>query len=468
MGKKASYVAIPAVPEALLQRLVVVVRVMSGLQSVSDGARTLGLSRNHFQTVLHRGLEGLIRGLEMKPAGRRARPAGQAALERELKRLTRQNARLEKRVAATEQLLTVASGLLHGRVRPRPSLRRTKASRDEGSEDPDPARRKVLAGVETMRALGVNAALAAAVAGVHPATVRRWRVRARNPAPVSRVRPVRCVPTEVVAQASTLVRSLRGQIGVEALRHAVPALTRRQAAWLKAEVLTRLERERKAGLVRVEVTQPGVLRAMDGVHYRAARGPLWALIAADGAVPYRTSVAVGRHYDAGLVARALAADLECHGAPIVYRLDRAKAHAAPQVRSVLARYEVLVLHGPPRCPRYYGQLERQNREHRAWDDALRGLDDDEAASCLQEMLEVVNERWPRRMLGWRTASQAWNARVPLDVDRRALCDEVNERATHIACSLAGRGQPADLAERLAIEQALEARGYLRRQRGGWC
>lgn len=28
-------------------------------------------------------------------------------------------------------------------------------------------------------------------------------------------------------------------------------------------------------------------------------------------------------------------------------------------------YAVLVLHGPPHHPRFYGQLERQNREHRA-------------------------------------------------------------------------------------------------------
>jgi hypothetical protein len=463
MARKASYEPSPAVPEAQLQRLLVVVEVLSGMKTVSEGARTLALSRNHFQTVLHRGLAGLMHGLEPKPAGRRARPAAQRAQAQEQKRLMRENTRLRKQVAATEQLLTLAGGLLKGRVRPTRAKRTTKARRDDsGDADPDPARR--LKEVEAMRALGVSARLAAAVAGVHPATVRRWRAP-RTIAPSTRAA---VVPPATAAHATAVVRSLQGQIGAVALQHAVPGLSRRQAAWLKGGVLAALERERKAGLIRIEVTQPGVLRAMDGVHCRGADGPFWALIAADGAVPYRTSVTAGTHYDEALVARALETDIQRNGAPLVYRLDRAKAHDAPRARAVLAAHEVLVLHGPPRCPRYYGQLERQNREHRAWDALLRVTPDDEVEMRLQEMLAAVNGMWPRRMLGWRTAQQAWDARATIATDRRALRDEVNERAAHIRCTLAVRGKPADLAERLAIEQALQARGYLRRRPGGWC
>jgi hypothetical protein len=465
MARKASYVPTPAVPEALMQRLLVVVEVLSGMKTVSEGARVLGLSRNHFQTVLHRGLDGLIQGLDLKPAGRRARSPAQQAQAREQKRLARENARLRKQVAATEQLLTLAGGLLKGRARPTRAKRTTKVHRDDGGDaDPDPTRR--LEEVEAMRALGVTARLTAAVAGVHPATVRRWRAR-RAPA-TAPAAPNHAVPPTVAAQATAVVRALQGQIGAVALQHAVPGLSRRQAAWLKGVTRTRLERERKAALTRIQVTQPGVLRAMDGVHYRGAEGPFWALIAADGAVPYRTSVTAGTHYDEALVVRALERDLARNGAPLVYRLDRAKAHDAPRARAVLAAHEVLVLHGPPRCPRYYGQLERQNREHRAWDAVVRTTPSDEIEARLQEMLNAVNSAWPRRMLAWRTTQQAWDARPALDVDRRALRDEVNERAARIARTLAVRGQPADLAERLAIEQALETRGYLRRLPGGWC
>lgn len=43
-----------------------------------------------------------------------------------------------------------------------------------------------------------------------------------------------------------------------------------------------------------------------------------------------------------------------------------------------------------------------------------------------------------------------------------------DRAARIARTLEGRGQPADMAERLAIEQTLTRMGYLRPEIGGWC
>lgn len=66
------------------------------------------------------------------------------------------------------------------------------------------------------------------------------------------------------------------------------------------------------------------------------------------------------------------------------------------------------------------------------------------------------------------AAEAWSTRAPLNIDRRALCEEVSERAERIRHHMQCRGKPADWAERLAIEQALETRGYLRKEMGGWC
>ena len=37
---------------------------------------------------------------------------------------------------------------------------------------------------------------------------------------------------------------------------------------------------------------------------------------------------------------------------------------------MLTHYQVLPLHGPPRHPYYSAKLERQNREHRAWQQRL--------------------------------------------------------------------------------------------------
>lgn len=464
MAKKR-YTPAPDVPPEVMQRLAVLVEVLAGMKSVSEGARALNLSRNHFQTLLHRGLAGMLQEVTPHAAGRPAKPEALANLEAELAKLRRENEKLKARVGSTERLLTIASELLKGRIQTTGRRRRTpKGTPDDEGGDNDPEPVRLLAGVDEMRRLGLTAMLAAAVAGVHEATVRRWRVGA----PCRRRRAAECAAPDAVMAARQVVRDLHGLVGAESLRRSVCGLSRRVASRIKALTLTEMERERQAALTRVTVTAPGILRGMDAMHLWGTEGRAYALIAADGAVPYRTSVTRGRRYDAKLVAAAVEKDLEQNGAPLVYRVDRARAHDAPEPRAVLEAHGVLVLHGPPHCPRYYGQLERQNREHRAWLNALptphwEGIED-----CLTEMLRGVNEVWRRRTLGWRTAAQVWATRPALTVDRQALRQEVNEWIARLAPAILNRGQPGDLAERLAIERTLVQHGWLHLQHGGWC
>jgi transposase len=475
MPRKKSYTPAPPVPPELMQRLALIVEVLAGMRTVSDAARALGISRNHFQTILHRGVTGLTDSITPKQAGRPARPREVAVLQAQIEKLKRENERLQDRVGSTERLLAAASGLLHGRIRPTGRQTRTLKTREstrEDNADPDPEAqmREALARVEEMRELGLSAPVAARVAGVHASTVRRWRARAQCNQPLVRrhassYAPVAC---ELKARAREIVRTLNGLVGAQSLARSVEGISRRQAARVKAETLIEMERARKAALRRITITTPGVLRGMDAMHLHSAEGRFYALFCADGAVPYRTSVKTGKHYDADFVARTLAADIEANGAPIVYRLDRARAHDAPAARALLEANEILVLHGPPRYPRFYGQLERQNREHRAWGETLKELGREELEPCLEKMLHGVNDVWKRRTLGWRTAAEAWNERPNLQIDRRALREEVQERTSRIARELECRGKPADLAERLAIEQALQSRGYLRQEIGGWC
>ena len=465
MAKK-SYTPAPAVPPEVMGRMAVIVEVLAGIKTVSEAARSLNLSRNHFQSILHKAVEGLIESASVKRAGRPAKPQMQSELEAEVTRLRRENAQLQARVESTDRLLEVASGLLQGRLRAR--IPKKKTLEKPGDADPEPER--VLAEVEEMRSLGLSAPLAAAVAGRHPATVRRWRARERNHLPLVRhaARTLVRIAPDTASRVAGIVRSLNGLVGADSLSHCVAGVSRRQAALVKAKTLTQMERERKGAATRISVSAPDVIRGMDGVHFRSADGPLWALFCADGAVPYRTGVVTGAHYDADFVAKALKQDLEANGAPIVYRFDRAAAHDAPAAKAVLAAYDVLVLHGPPRYPRFYGQHERQNREHRAWAELLQALSRDEIEPRLREMLGSVNGLWRRRKLDWKTAAEVWAARQPLSVDRKELREEVKERAAGIASQLERRGKPADLAERLAIEQVLERRGYLRKEVGGWC
>jgi hypothetical protein len=174
-------------------------------------------------------------------------------------------------------------------------------------------------------------------------------------------------------------------------------------------------------------------------------------------------------YDGDAVASALNADFERHGAPLVLRDDRARAHETAAVRAVLKRHAVLTLHGPARYPCFYGQLERQNREHRAWLAALNDPLGPSMQQLLDQMLYALNELWRRPTLQWQTAAEIWSARTPITIEtRRAFREEVFDRTRRIACTLNRRGQPADLVERLAIEQTLTNMGYLQQHIGGRC
>lgn len=115
MSKK-TYTALPVVPPALAARYETVMSVMSGALTVSEGARRLGLSRNHFQSLLHRALGSLIEELEPKSGGRPPMPARERELEVETGKLRLENERLQRRVETAERILGVASGLLQGRM----------------------------------------------------------------------------------------------------------------------------------------------------------------------------------------------------------------------------------------------------------------------------------------------------------------------------------------------------------------
>src|SRR5207248_2180268 len=105
--------------------------------------------------------------------------------------------------------------------------------------------------------------------------------------------------------------------------------------------------------------------------------------------------------------RLIKLDIDRNGAPLVYRLDRASSHRTALVAALLRAHQVLLLHGPAHYPQYYGQHERQNREHRGWLSWLDSMAADELHAASREMLDALNAGLPRASLGWRTAAQAW-------------------------------------------------------------
>lgn len=290
----------------------------------------------------------------------------------------------------------------------------------------------------------------ASALGVTPSTLRRWLTRVVAGEPIMRRRGgVRAaVSADAEASVRELVKIMHGLVGAAALAHSIEGVSRRTAAAIKQDTLREIERDRKRQTHHVGVMVIGALRGFDAMH--VANGLL--LSAGDATIPYRTTIRHTARYDERSVADLLDEDFALHGAPLVLRCDRARCHTAPDVMSVLERHGVLLLQGPPRYPQYYGQLERQNLEHRQWLGDQLVVDQ----PTLDVMKHALNAVWRRPTLNWATAQERWAERHPLDDEREALHDDVMQRARRLRAHVSD-----DLAMRLATEQALTERGLLK-------
>ena len=116
-----SYTPLPQVPPEMAERYRIVMEVLSGALTVSEGARKAGLSRNHFQSLLHRASAGIIEGLSPKESGRPKVPPAERKLQWETLRLKKENERLLQRAHVSDRLLGVATSLLHPKRKKTPS-----------------------------------------------------------------------------------------------------------------------------------------------------------------------------------------------------------------------------------------------------------------------------------------------------------------------------------------------------------
>ncbi len=469
MSKKKTYTPMPEVPETLRERFTVVMQVQSGAMTVSDGARKLGMSRNQFQSMMHKAMAGMIEAMTPKSPGRPAKPEAESKLKTESEKLRRENDKLKAQVGSTHQMLELVADIFNRRIDRAMSSRESKpkAKAKKETSPNDDAEDDLRALEELRQAHQLHTIIASALVGISAPTARRWRARQRCGAPLRRVGPRqhRQPPaSDRIASIDANVRALHGLIGADALRVA-HGVSRRQAADVKRATLIAMDRERIARAERVHVAAPGIVRGMDGMYVMTAHGVQWLLLFGDACVGYRTSAHVTTHYDSDAVAPAIDEDFARNGAPLVLRMDRARAQRTPQVNDVLARHRVLVLHGPPRHPGFYGQQERQNRDHRAWLEACAHPPTPADLPALKDrMCDALNGLWPQRRLGWKTPAQAWKDRLDVETVRDTFRSEVNR----LHDSFRRRDVPDDLAQRLAIEKALTQRGWLRREAGGWC
>lgn len=472
--RENGYVREPAVRQVLQERYRTVLMAITGEVTVTDGAKRLGMSRVRFQTLMHRGLAGLIGELTPKTPGRRPKPVEQSALERKMARLENENAKLRNRVELTEKLLGTAGDLLRGKLQlrarpPRPN--KTPEPGDPLSEEPDGLARYGLAASKELTEHFGSRARAATLLGVHPTTLRRWEqneseggllVKKRGPA--RRQRPT----ATALSHVEVLLRESKCKIGVEVLRQEESVFTRSELARIKEVLAAQLERDRVAAKQRVIVSRPGVIRGFDEMNVPTLDGTRHLYAFADGGVQYRTTMKLLEEYTGKRTAETTNEDFDRHGAPLVWRVDRAAQHETDDVLEVLRRHGVLLLHGPPHCPWYYGQLERQNRDHREQIDLIGLVPAPVMAVEIQRMTNLLNNLWRRASLGYKTPQEAWMKREPIGVDRNEFADEVSQRTERIAAELRNAGESDSQASRFAIEAALKQRELIRCQPGGWC
>lgn len=116
--KPPTYTPAPELPgdPELRRRFTEIVAVLSQTQTVSGAARSLALSRNHFQTIFHRVIAAMIDAMTPKPAGRPAKPAREAKLEAENERLQQELDAMTVRTEAIERMLSVVGGIASGRT----------------------------------------------------------------------------------------------------------------------------------------------------------------------------------------------------------------------------------------------------------------------------------------------------------------------------------------------------------------
>src|SRR5882724_2893867 len=338
----AMYTTQPKLPPEIAELYEAILQALSGKLTPTEAAEKLKLSTVQCHNLLNRAAAGVLEAVLPKKPGRKSMPEVERRLREENERLKKENLRLQERVDTIDRLMTVAGGILRGQVR---TVRRKKKTGEGGgdeSEDPDGAARRKVDNAAKLREAGLSAALAAALVGISAATLRRWRQRMRSAQAVCRRRGPGCsreLSEEERGAVIELARELRGLCGASALARAA-GVSRRQAARVKAEVVTELERERIARCSRVLVHEPDVMRSLDQLYIGRRPEQHIALLASDAAVPYRTSARLIEAYTGNQVARVLADDFAQHGPPLVMRMDRASSHDTFAVHEVLREHEV--------------------------------------------------------------------------------------------------------------------------------
>ena len=117
--------------ETAKKTAVVILEVLAGLRSPTEGSEALGMSSMRYYVMERRGLEGLVRALEPRPKGKRRAPEeAMNQLLRERTRLERELGRMQALVRASQRTMGLppppSREKRKGQGRRRPSVRAMK------------------------------------------------------------------------------------------------------------------------------------------------------------------------------------------------------------------------------------------------------------------------------------------------------------------------------------------------------
>jgi len=212
---------------------------------------------------------------------------------------------------------------------------------------------------------------------------------------------------------------------------------------------------------RYEVSAPMVMWSEDGAGFEERGRKHELLLAQDE----RSRKKVGRRLVRGPaagsdVASCLREAFEAHGAPLVLKQDNGAPLNAEEVRDLCDEYDVVLLNSPPGYPPYNGKKERNFRDVRSFERAMRrrGVEAPLPARIDAAIHDLDVER-PRPVLGGRTATEVFvQDRIALP-DRRRFKMEVETRCLELVAEAGSRTEIA-AARRRAVVEVLSKYGLL--------
>lgn len=336
---------------------------------------------------------------------------------------------------------------------------------------------------EEARARGLTRKEAAARVGVPEGTLAEWIRRERADGLASRAigrpptRPDRTTRQEILA----FLTAEGPRVGLPTLQAVFPEVARRELGELGRRRRRVLDVRYRGRAPALEWTRVGATWAVDHTDAPSAIDGVYdkLLVVKDLASGEQLLAQPVEAADAATARDAVEALFVRHGAPLVLKSDNGSAFVEESFGATLARWNVLPLFSPRRCPRYNGACEAgigsikvrcEQRAARYGRPGYWTCDDVEAAR--QQANTTGRPRGPLQP----TPEEAWSAREPIEPElRERLAASVERHLADVREELGLGRTPSNAAtidrreershRRDAIERALRELDLLRYRRG---